>query len=141
MKLKIFAPAIFAAGVLVGIAGVEGTLHAASAFAHDTSMSGPMSGSINMKMMGKSVGDREMMGTMQSMQAAMASLHLGGDQDHDFMLMMIQHHKSAITMGKVELARGKKPELKALAQDIISSQSDEIVKMQGWLTSWYGSTK
>jgi len=121
---------VFAAGVLTGILGIEGALHATSALAHAPSMAS----------MSMSKGDTEMMATMKGMQQKMAAMHMTGDQDRDFIMMMIPHHRSAMDMAKIELRRGNRTEVKSLAKDIIASQGGEIEKMKGWLKLWYGVT-
>lgn len=50
--------------------------------------------------------------------------------DPSFIEMMVPHHEGAIEMAKVELARGRDPELKATAQSIIDSQQREIDGME-----------
>ena len=60
-------------------------------------------------------------------------MHLTGEADHDFMVMMIPHHQMAIAMAKVELRYGKNPNVMALAGSIISAQQKEIDEMQRWL--------
>lgn len=40
---------------------------------------------------------------------------------------------------KVELARGKDPQTKALASRVIAAQSKEIAQMKGWYRAWYGT--
>ena len=136
MKVSGARPFVFAMGVLAGIIGVEGSVHVAGAFAH-TRGSSTMSQSMSMS---KSKGDMEMMATMAAMQKKMNAMHLTGDQDRDFMMMMIPHHRSAMDMAKIELQRGKRPEVKALAKDVITSQGGEIEKMTRWLKSWYGAS-
>ena len=136
MKISGTRQFVFAMGVLVGIIGVEGSVHVASAFAH-TQGSSTMSQSAPMS---KSQGDTEMMATMTAMQIKMNAMHLTGDQDRDFMMMMIPHHRSAMDMARIELRRGKRPEVKALAKNVIASQGGEIEKMTGWLKSWYGGS-
>ena len=54
-----------------------------------------------------------------------------------FMSQMIPHHQSAIEMARLVPERAAHQELKDLAQNVINSQSSEIDKMNGWLSSWY----
>ncbi len=89
-----------------------------------------------MKMM-SNMGDKQMQSAMERMHMRMNSMHMTGNQDRDFMMMMIPHHQSAVDMAKVELQYGKKPALKALARNIISSQEKEIRQMRNWLHDWY----
>ena len=59
--------------------------------------------------------------------------------DRAFIDMMVPHHQGAIRMARIELARGKNPKLKALAQAIVAAQSREINQMNSWRRGWYGS--
>ena len=56
-----------------------------------------------------------------------------GDQDRDFATMMTGHHKNAIEMARVELNKGKDPEMRALATKIIADQQREIGQMDAYL--------
>lgn len=86
---------------------------------------------------GTNPGDAAMRAAMDTMQSRMGSMKMTGDQDRDFMLEMIPHHQSAVDMAKAELKYGKRPEVKALARSIITSQEKEIRDMRRWLRIWY----
>lgn len=55
--------------------------------------------------------------------------------DRLWLELMIQHHEGAVRMAKDELADGKNPDAKALAQAIITSQQAEISKMNALLAA------
>jgi uncharacterized protein (DUF305 family) len=59
--------------------------------------------------------------------------------DAHFIVMMIPHHQGAIAMSDLAQSRARRPEIKALAQRIIASQSREITQMRQWYRQWYGS--
>lgn len=70
---------------------------------------------------------------MDKMHADMMALQNTGNADADFVRGMIPHHQGAIDMAKVELANGKDPEIRKLAEGVIAAQEAEIKQMQGWL--------
>ncbi len=76
--------------------------------------------------------DSGMMAAMEAMSQTMAAAPLTGDPDHDFVAMMIPHHQGAIAMAQFELAHGKDPAMRKLAQAIITAQEAEIADMQAW---------
>ncbi|BAZ46907.1 hypothetical protein NIES4102_39530 (plasmid) [Chondrocystis sp. NIES-4102] len=85
------------------------------------------------------------MGHMMAMsedmeQSMMMSMDLGqADADFDlrFIDAMIPHHEGALVMAKDALSKTKRPEIKKLAQDILSSQQQEIEQMKQWREDWY----
>ena len=56
-----------------------------------------------------------------------------GNADVDFVKEMIPHHQGAVDMAKTVLAFGKDPEVKKVAEGIISAQEAEITWMKEWL--------
>jgi uncharacterized protein (DUF305 family) len=58
------------------------------------------------------------------------------DADVTFTQNMIPHHQQAIDMAKLVVAHTERPELRQLADSIVSSQGQEITQLQGWLRSW-----
>jgi uncharacterized protein (DUF305 family) len=60
-------------------------------------------------------------------------IEISGDADRDFIQGMIPHHEGAVEMAKVLLRHGKDAALLKLGDDIIRSQTGEIVEMIGWL--------
>ncbi len=55
--------------------------------------------------------------------------------DRMFLQMMTEHHNGAIEMAETELAEGRHPDARALAQKIIEDQRAEIVEMQELLSA------
>jgi uncharacterized protein (DUF305 family) len=70
---------------------------------------------------------------MHVMHTAMASVPPTGDNDVDFVRLMLPHHQAAIDMAKTLLAYGQDPQMRRLAQEIITDQQSEIELMQLWL--------
>jgi hypothetical protein len=75
----------------------------------------------------------ELMTGMNRMDVAMGSVERSGDSDVDFVRLMLPHHQAAIDMAKTQLLHGKDPQMRRLAQEIITDQQSEIVLMQLWL--------
>ena len=76
----------------------------------------------------------------QLMEDAMRVMHRGmhnaprtGDPDRDFVTLMMPHHQGAIDMAKAQLLFGTDPQMRRLAQAIITDQQSEIALMHLWL--------
>ena len=73
-----------------------------------------------------------------SMSMDMTELEDAKPFDRAFIDMMVPHHEAAVTMAKAVLERGQNPEVKALAEKIITAQEKEIKQMNSWRSKWYG---
>lgn len=70
---------------------------------------------------------------MAVMDDGMRRAPMNGVAEHDFVTMMIPHHQGAVDMAKALLVYTKDPELRNLAQGIVTEQQNEIRVMQAWL--------
>jgi len=78
-------------------------------------------------------GWSELTSSMERMHHAMSSVTPTGDTDADFVRLMLPHHEAAVDMARTELLLGKSPQLRRLAQEIITDQQSEIDLMELWL--------
>ncbi|MCR5980068.1 DUF305 domain-containing protein [Gordonia jinghuaiqii] len=49
---------------------------------------------------------------------------------------MTRHHEQGVELAAIELEHGTDPEVRNMAFDILTAQSNEIGQMQSWLTRW-----
>ena len=75
----------------------------------------------------------ELIASMDKMHMAMGAIKRSGNADVDFVRLMLPHHQAAIDMAKTQLLYGKDPQMRRLAQEIITDQQLEIELMQRWL--------
>lgn len=115
MKTNILARFVLLAPLSIGIL----TASAQDAHSHSTKQTPDPSWS-------------ELMASMNQMHADMHSVEPTGDSDTDFVRLMLPHHQGAIDMAKTELLHGKDPQMRRLAQEIITDQQSEIQLMQLW---------
>lgn len=62
----------------------------------------------------------------------------GEAQDIAFLEGMVAYHEGAISLAKAVVTETKRPEIKQEAEDIISTQTSEMILMREWLNKWYG---
>lgn len=84
-------------------------------------------------MMGNSSGMH--MGMMGD-QSDMSRLETAADFDKAFVEEMIPHHQMAVMMASMLKNGTQRPEMKKLADDIITAQTNEINQMREWLKNW-----
>lgn len=58
--------------------------------------------------------------------------------DRFFIEQMVPHHEDALTMANLALTKAKHQEIKTLAKNILTSQTEEISQMNQWYGEWYG---
>ena len=75
----------------------------------------------------------ELIASMDKMHMAMEAVKRSGNADVDFVRLMLPHHQAAVDMAKTQLLYGKDPQMRRLAQEIITDQQLEIELMQRWL--------
>ena len=85
-----------------------------------------------MGMMGKSGINMGMMGN----ESDINRLENAEDFDREFLEQMIPHHQMAVMMANMLKSGTQRSEMKKLAEDIITAQTDEINQMREWLKSW-----
>ena len=81
----------------------------------------------------KAMKGMDMQGMMKDKNDKMSSMHMSGNADVDFAMMMRMHHQGAIDMAQAELRDGKAPEMRKMAQNIIAAQKKEIVQLDKFL--------
>ena len=84
--------------------------------------------------------EKSMPMSQNQMQGMMMNMDLGAADDQfdlRFINAMIPHHEGAVVMAQDALAKSKRPEIKKLAQEIVSSQETEIKQMKQWKQAWY----
>jgi uncharacterized protein (DUF305 family) len=76
---------------------------------------------------------------MQGMGMMMDPHELANKEPFDkaFIDAMIPHHQSAIEMSRVALEKSENPQIRELAENILSAQQQEIEQMTHWRQQWY----
>ena len=75
----------------------------------------------------------ELISSMERMHVSMASVESSGNNDVDFVRLMLPHHQAAIDMARTQLLFGSDPQMRRLAQEIITDQQSEMELMHLWL--------
>lgn len=80
---------------------------------------------------GASAGDRPFLPSEAAMHAGMAAAS-GETVDQAYIAKMVEHHRGAVAMADVALARSQDPEIRRMAQAVKDAQTREIAEMQAW---------
>jgi uncharacterized protein (DUF305 family) len=75
---------------------------------------------------------------LPGMQSSLVALRLAPDFDRTFLELMIAHHRMGVMMAAHAQWSTLHPELRALEQSMLQTQSREIEQMQTWYQQWYG---
>lgn len=152
MEFSMPRPIIIAAALAVAVAGAativmaQGTPHGASpAPAHPPMHGMPMQHPMPM-MRGMQHGTpaapqgpgagaastAAYVAAMDRMHRDMA-IQYSGNADRDFAAGMIPHHQGAIDMARIVIQYGQDPEVRQLAQAIVTAQEQEITQLRAML--------
>jgi uncharacterized protein (DUF305 family) len=87
------------------------------------------------------MGQGSMVGGMMNQGSMMMNGELQGDPEQPFDLRwldtMILHHEGGVLMTEHMVVQSERPELRDLAERIITAQRREIDQMQSWRAAWY----
>lgn len=81
-----------------------------------------------------------LMKMMHSMDSAMEVMKMTMDPDHDFAMMMKEHHMGAVKMAEYELASGIDAGIKSMAQKMKDDQMHEIAQLDSFMKAHTPST-
>lgn len=76
-----------------------------------------------------------LMKMMHNMDSMMKGMSMTMDPDHDFAMMMKEHHMGAVDMAEYELANGKDAKIKGMAQIMKDDQMMEISQFDSFMTA------
>src|ERR1700704_3667398 len=82
---------------------------------------------------GRDLDWSELIASMDRMHMAMGTIERSGNDDVDFVRLMLPHHQAAVDMARTQLLYGKDSQMRELAAKIITDQQSEIGLMQSWL--------
>ena len=83
---------------------------------------------------GPSGADRAFAASEAAMHAGMTAAS-GDTIDEAYIAKMIEHHRGAVAMADVALARSTDPEVRRMAQAVKDAQTREIEEMRAWRPS------
>lgn len=129
------------AALIAGLGVGGGVAYAGTQLTDSNSTSSDNSGtSMSSSMMGDSM--------MRGGQAGRSGMSMGMGKftttspfDAQFIDQMSMHHRGAIASTQAMIADSSRPELRTLAQDIITTQRAQLATMATWRAQWYPGMK
>lgn len=79
--------------------------------------------------------DNPLVQIMDQMSDKMDHMEMTKDPDHDFVMMMIEHHKGAIEMARYELKHGNDEALMEMARMMKEMQMEEIEELEAFMAN------
>jgi uncharacterized protein (DUF305 family) len=80
---------------------------------------------------GSEEGDQAFAASEAAMHEGMAAAS-GATVDEAYVAKMIEHHRGAVAMAEVALARSRDPDIRRMAQAVKDTQTREIAEMRAW---------
>ena len=68
---------------------------------------------------------------------ALLASKVGDEFDKEFMLQLTINHQAGLEMANLALTKSSRADIKALAQQIIDSQTKDIEQMKTWQVDWF----
>jgi len=68
---------------------------------------------------------------------ALLNSKTGDEFDKEFMLQLTINHQASLEMANLALTKSSRADIKALAQQIIDSQTKDIEQMKAWQVDWF----
>lgn len=62
------------------------------------------------------------------------------EREIEYMTFSIDHHAAGVLVASVCVERAVNADLRALCQENVADQNQEIEQLRGWLQEWYGET-
>lgn len=76
---------------------------------------------------------------MSTMNEELATLRQAQPFDRAFIDAMVPDHQAAIREARTALDQAVRPEVRELAQNVVTTQQGEIDQMRAWRDQWYGT--
>lgn len=76
--------------------------------------------------------EKSMKDKMNDMQTKMQDMNMTGDQDKDYVSMMMIHHEHGIDLAKDYMDKAKDANLKKMAQQMVDENQKQMDKMKDW---------